>query len=147
MSMPTVGSSSSSTCGSPSSAIAKRTRWDWPPERALIRLGMSSAMSAPSTTSAIGIGCACREWSIRSMVRTLWSGSSAPACSIVPISPVRVAVVGSVPSTRTLPCSGVASPTIISMAVDFPAPFGPSSATISPGRISRSSPSRARTSP
>src|SRR5688572_6692266 len=32
----------------------------------------------------------------------------------------------------TLPWSGLISPTIILMIVDFPAPFGPSSATISP---------------
>src|SRR5687768_412974 len=32
----------------------------------------------------------------------------------------------------TLPWSGLISPTIILMRVDFPAPFGPSSATISP---------------
>ena len=104
-------------------------------------------MSAWATTSSIGMGWACREWSSLSMVRTRWSGRSAPAWSMVPMSPVRVAVTGSVPSTRTAPASGVASPTIISMAVVLPAPLGPSRATISPGRISRSRPSRARTCP
>ena len=36
---------------------------------------------------------------------------------------------------------------IISVVVDLPAPFGPSTATISPGAMVRSSPSTARTLP
>jgi hypothetical protein len=41
------------------------------------------------------------------------------------------------PDKRTEPEIGRFSPAMVSMIVDFPAPFGPSSATTSPGRTSR----------
>src|SRR5699024_6863906 len=56
-------------------------RCAWPPERAPIFRFTRSAMSAWAMTSAIGMGWACSEWSIRSIERTDWSGSSAPAWS------------------------------------------------------------------
>jgi hypothetical protein len=38
---------------------------------------------------------------------------------------------------RTSPEVGSRSPSIVSIAVDLPAPFGPSSATVSPGWMSK----------
>ena len=43
---------------------------------------------------------------------------------------------GILPSTRTVPADGRASPQSIRSIVDFPAPFGPSSA-VTPGPISK----------
>ena len=60
------------------------------------------------------------------------SWSTAPTVS----SRVRIARVASAESDR--PSSGRRSPSITATAVDFPAPFGPSRATISPARSSRS---------
>ncbi|MBB4908208.1 hypothetical protein H4W32_008280 [Actinophytocola algeriensis] len=51
------------------------------------------------------------------------------------------------PKIVTLPESGRVRPSIMSTVVDLPAPFGPSNATTSPGAITRSTPSTARTSP
>jgi hypothetical protein len=46
------------------------------------------------------------------------------------------AVAGSAPSTRTSPALRLRSPAMISTTVVLPAPFGPSSAKISPRAIS-----------
>src|SRR3954463_5521264 len=43
----------------------------------------------------------------------------------------------SCPSTRTVPCDGFTMPQMMLISVVLPAPFGPSSAKISPRRISR----------
>jgi len=50
----------------------------------------------------------------------------------------------SCPSAITVPDVALTSPHTIPMSVVFPAPFGPSSAKISPRRISRSTSSSAR---
>jgi uncharacterized protein YheU (UPF0270 family) len=49
----------------------------------------------------------------------------------------------SCPSAKTVPLVGFTIPQMMLMRVVLPAPFGPSSAKISPGRISRSTPFRA----
>jgi hypothetical protein len=49
------------------------------------------------------------------------------------------------PNTDTVPASGSLDPRSMSIVVDFPAPFGPSSATISPTPIETLSPATART--
>ena len=58
-----------------------------------------------------------------------------------------IASAGERPSTDTLPASGSASPSSMSIVVDLPAPLGPSSATISPARIEMSTPRTASTVP
>ena len=57
------------------------------------------------------------------------------------------AVAGSAPSTCTSPASRRRWPSSTSTVVVLPAPLGPSSAKISPRRMSRSSPSTAAESP
>ena len=47
----------------------------------------------------------------------------------------------------TVPSSGGSSPSSMSIVVDFPAPFGPSRATVSPGAIEMSTPRTACTGP
>ena len=53
---------------------------------------------------------------------------------------------GGLPSTWTFPEVGARRPSMVSMAVDFPAPFGPSSATVSPRWMSKVTWSSARMS-
>ncbi len=54
----TVGSSSTSSSGSPTIPMAKRTRWVWPPERLLVRRSAISSIPASSralsTSSGLG---------------------------------------------------------------------------------------------
>ena len=66
--------------------------------------------------------------------RTLRCSSGDPVCSMPPTQPARTAAAGGMPKTETVPASGRVRPSIMSMVVDLPAPFGPSSATVSPGR-------------
>ena len=70
---------------------------------------------------------------------------SAPVWSIAPTAPAATASRGSCPKIETEPRSGAVSPSSMSTVVDLPAPFGPSSATASPGATDRSTPSTART--
>ena len=72
---------------------------------------------------------------------------SEPDWSIPPTRPSATASDGERSNSVTLPESGRARPSIISIVVDFPAPFGPRSATVSPGVIERSTPRTARTWP
>src|SRR5690242_3716091 len=61
--------------------------------------------------------------------------------------PSATASCGGRPYTRTPPAVGVDRPSSMSMVVVLPAPFGPSRATTSPGRIRRLIPSTAVTGP
>src|SRR5579871_6423093 len=65
---------------------------------------------------------------------------SAPAWSIAPTDPAATACSGVPPKTVTVPASGRAKPRSMSIVVDFPAPFGPSSASVWPCAMSRSIP-------
>jgi len=49
-----------------------------------------------------------------------------------PIRPAATAAAGVTPITRTSPDVCVRRPSMVSMAVDLPAPLGPSRATVSP---------------
>ena len=79
--------------------------------------------------------------------RTERSRISEPVWSIAPIAPCAMAPVGLRPKTLTVPPSGGSRPSSMSIVVDLPAPFGPSSATVSPARISTSMPRTACTGP
>ena len=68
-----------------------------------------------------------------------------PVCSIAPTSPSATASLAVFPNNDTDPASGVVKPSSMSIVVDFPAPFGPRSATVSPGAIETSTPWTART--
>ena len=62
---------------------------------------------------------------------------------MAPTRPDFTAWYGSEPNIWILPLVGLRSASSMSREVDLPAPFGPSSATVSPGRRSRLSPSTA----
>ena len=70
-----------------------------------------------------------------------------PVCSIPPTAPAATARAGDMPNSETRPESGRVRPSTMSMVVDLPAPFGPRSATVSPGAIIRSTERTARTVP
>ena len=55
-----------------------------------------------------------------------------------PTTPALTASAGDMPNSETLPSSGRASPSIMSIVVDLPAPLGPSSATVSPPSMAMS---------
>ena len=66
---------------------------------------------------------------------------------MAPMRPPRTAVAGSAPRVVAVPASGRRRPGMTPMAVDLPAPLGPSRATVSPAAMSRLTPSSARTGP
>src|SRR5690242_2488603 len=79
--------------------------------------------------------------------RTVALGTKPASCSIAPTLPARTARAGVVPNSSTVPESGADRPSSMPMVVDFPAPLGPSRATVCPGRMVRLSPSTACTAP
>ena len=66
---------------------------------------------------------------------------------MAPTRPDFTAWYGSEPNILICPVVGLRSASSMSSEVDLPAPFGPSSATVSPERKSRFSPSTARSRP
>src|SRR5947209_16352499 len=72
---------------------------------------------------------------------------TAPVCSIAPIAPAATAALGSRPKINALPASGGSRPSIMSIVVDLPAPFGPSRATVWPRGIETSMLRTASTAP
>src|SRR5262249_23354608 len=70
-----------------------------------------------------------------------------PVCNMPPTQPARTAAAGVLPKTDTVPVSGLVRPSIMSIVVVLPAPFGPSMATVSPEAIFRSIERTPRTSP
>jgi hypothetical protein len=66
---------------------------------------------------------------------------------MAPTCPASIAAAGGPSSTEIVPRSGSASPRIMSIVVDLPAPLGPSSATVSPASIATSMPRTASISP
>ena len=77
--------------------------------------------------------------------RTRSVSGTPEACSITPDALPRPHVAGVVPEQRAAPLVGAVRPVSMLIAVDLPAPFGPSTARSSPERTSRSSPLTART--
>ena len=101
---------------------------------------------SPSTSSTpSGAGRATPISAISS--RTLRWSSGDPVCSMPPTQPACTALAGGTPKTEMVPWSGRVRPSIMSMVVVLPAPFGPSSATVSPGAMARSSDRTARAAP
>ena len=72
---------------------------------------------------------------------------SCPVWSIAPIAPSMIASEGGRPKSETDPASGVVRPSSMSIVVVLPAPFGPSSATVSPRSMEMSMPRTACTIP
>src|SRR6185312_13609121 len=79
--------------------------------------------------------------------RTRRSRISPPVWSIAPTPPAATASSGFNPKMLTEPPSGSSRPRSMSIVVDLPAPFGPSSATVSPAPTETSIPRTARTAP
>ncbi len=131
--MPVVGSSSTIRSLSPAVARAKRTRWAWPPESLLTLRSAICAMPARAITSPTLYGFGCKSQASLTSSPTVTSSISPPLWSIAPTRPATMASRGLVPKTSTFPVSACLSPSSRSRAVDFPAPFGPSRATVSPG--------------
>ena len=64
-----------------------------------------------------------------------------------PIKPFFTAAAGGIPNTETVPPSGRASPSTMSIVVVFPAPLGPSRATVWPAPMETSTDRTAWTLP
>ena len=143
--MPTVGSSSTSSSGSGTTARAKRTRWACPPDSFWVSWPAIPAIPVSSRTSSTSSGFGNSAAIICTSSRTVRSRRREPVCSIAPTRPPSTTADGSWPKTDTVPASGPASPRIASIVVDLPAPFGPRSATVSRGAIETSIPHTAGT--
>ena len=104
-------------------------------------------MPVRASTSSTASGSGYSEAIIAISSRTERSRISAPVCSMAPTAPASIASRGVRPNKETLPPSGRSSPSSMSIVVDLPAPFGPSSATVSPRAMSTSIPFTASTTP
>ncbi len=147
VSMPVVGSSSTTRSGSGSSARANRSRCCWPPEHFPTTRSARSAMPARSRTSSTGRALACSAATSRTVSTTVTSRSRPPDWRTAEIRPAATDSCGAAPKTRTVPRSGRVNPRSMSRVVVLPAPLGPRKATISPGRTVRERPSTAATEP
>ena len=127
--------------------MAKRTRWVWPPESFCVRWSATSPRPVISSTSSTSNGAGYSDAIIAISSRTLRSRMSSPVWSIAPTAPAAIASCGLRPNSDTVPPSGGSRPSIMSIVVDFPAPLGPSSATVSPCSISTSTSRTAWTGP
>ena len=97
-------------------------------------------MPVSSMTSSTPSGLGYRLATIVMSSRTDRYWITPPVCSMPPTAPALIASVGVMPNTDTVPASGGSRPSSMSMVVVLPAPFGPSSATVSPGVIEMSIP-------
>ena len=141
-SRPTVGSSSTSSCGSFRSAVASETRARWPPES---RSTTRSANSRQPDRRDHGLHPRGRrpEHAARSS-----AGSRAPRGRRTPTAPAsrsrrarrRAGDPAGSPRTVTLPDATIWTPTIARMSVDLPQPLGPSRPVTAPAATSRETP-------
>jgi hypothetical protein len=142
-STPAVGSSRNRICGSCDSAFAIITRRFMPPDSVMI---LSSFLSQSDSSRSTFSMCA-RFGALPNRPRlncivahTLSKASVVSSCGTSPIfeRAARYSRTMSWPSAVTLPEVALTMPQITLISVVLPAPFGPSSAKISPRRISRS---------
>ena len=153
-----VGSSRSSSRGWCTMARATATSWRWPPDRDRTeRSGSCSGTPSCPRMAAASL----RIW----MSDSSWRRRSRPSITLEAISrlshsarscqttetPWRLAPCGSAgtgrPSSAITPEVGAMSPAMQRIRVLLPAPFSPASATSSPARTVRSTPSRAVSGP
>ena len=142
-STPAVGSSKNRIDGSCDSAFAINTRRFMPPDNVMILLSFLSHSDSSRSTFSICAGLAALPNSPRlklTVFQTVSNMSVDNSCGTSPIidRTARNSAAISRPSTRTSPPLRFTIPHTILMSVVFPAPFGPSSAKISPRAISRS---------
>ncbi len=97
------------------------------PVRTVTASPFTTTSAAPgSLSSSAGSGAGVLKRRVLVAVNALiWAWPAATAADAGP------------PRIRTSPEVGVRSPGMVSIAVDLPAPFGPSSATVSPGCMSK----------
>ncbi len=135
-----VGSSRMNSSGRPTSARATATSWRSPPER--VATGRwRSASSMPRRPSSRRVSASRRASSSTAGSRpsqtlattSRWS-QRARSCQTMPTERRS-------PAISTVPDVGRSSPARHRMSVVFPAPFSPTTASTSPGRTSRSTPS------
>ena len=140
-SSPTLGSSSSSTAGRASSPIAMLIRCWLPPDSLATispRRSPSPVNSSISSTAPRGSSRFSSRANSNRFSSTVNRRYSAACCGTHPTSPL---------GDSTVPASGFSVPARIDSNVVFPAPFGPITATSSPGRAAKSTPFRASRSP
>ncbi|OIQ77152.1 hypothetical protein GALL_411570 [mine drainage metagenome] len=104
-------------------------------------------MPARSSTSSTGRAVANSDPVRRTVSATVRSLRRPPVWRTAETLPAAMASRGARPKTRTVPLSGRANPSSMSIVVVLPAPFGPRNARTSPASTWRSSPSTARTEP
>ena len=152
-SKPAVGSSRNSSSGRPTMPIATSSRRRCPPDSVPIRgrrLGQADRRRAARRRRTAGRS---RRGVRRVVARRGGAAARGPAslpwsrqdCSTIaeagPAS-ARRRCAGSTPSTVTSPADRIRKPSRISIVVVLPAPFGPSSASTSPRRALKSTPSQ-----
>ncbi len=153
-SSPVVGSSRSSSRGAPTRLAPRSSRRRMPPEYPRTRRSAASVNPIwPSTVSAAA-RAARRSWpnrraTITRFSRPLRAGSTAADCPASPIARRTRSgcAAASMSVTRSSPSSGRISVATARTKVVLPAPLGPSTAVTAPAGATRSSPSRATTSP
>src|ERR1017187_10293162 len=138
-SRPVVGSSRKKMRGSCTSPRAISSRLRMPPESFFTWLSAHLVRSTASSSSSINLfrrsfGTLYSFAKISRFSRQLSSRSLVIACGITPIAWRTLSgfFTMSAPSTRAVPAVGSISVVSIRMSVDFPAPFGPSRANVSP---------------
>ena len=142
-STPAVGSSRNRTSGSCASALAISTRRFMPPDSAMIlveRLSHNDSDFSTRSTTAGSRGLPNSPREKATVPATVSNMSVESSCGTSPIRSraCRQSARMSLPSTRIVPPVGRTSPHTAPISVVLPAPFGPSSAKISPRRMSRS---------
>ena len=135
--MPAVGSSRMRKSGSGSSARAKRSRCCSPPEHLATRRRARWLRLVRRRTVSGSCGLGKVAAIIATVSHTVRFPNSPPVCRTAPIFDAAMACRGADPKACIVPLVGVVSPRIMSISVDFPAPFGPSRAMISPCLMSR----------
>ncbi|MCY1244152.1 hypothetical protein D9M72_572110 [compost metagenome] len=144
-STPAVGSSRKRTLGSCDSALAISTRRFMPPESSRSMLSFLSQSDRSFSTFSIWAGFGflpCRPREKETVFHTVSKASVVSSWGTSPIIArvSRNSRTTSLPPTVTVPPLGLTMPQMIEISVVLPAPFGPSSARISPSSISRLTP-------
>ena len=153
-SRPVVGSSSSTTAGSATSAPARSSRLRMPPEYVLagrVAASVSRKRSISSVARALA-SVLFMPYSRPTMYRFSKPVRFSSTAAYWPDSPIDLRTLSgsastSCPATHARPESGRSNVVRMRTAVVLPAPFGPSSPSTVPVGISRSMPSSARVDP
>ncbi len=138
-SSPFDGSSSTSTWGSPSNAVARESRWRMPREKSPVRrLAAGARPVSPSTSSARWSGTPTAAAYTRRWVRAVCFGWKPPLSSTAPTT--RPGLPSSWcrrPLMVATPAVGSTSPRIIRSVVVLPEPFGPRNPVTLPGSTAK----------